>query len=89
VTEYNASPTSNFIRRKIALLTLKKKNPQSEEIVIDQTIDQKIRSLKQNDSQTNVPRTDEIYIECLIRSNFAENQALDILRHNRPNLVCF
>ena len=35
----------------------------------------------------NVPRIDEVYIECLIRSNFDENEGFEILMHRRPNLV--
>jgi hypothetical protein len=45
--------------------------------------------MKHNDTQTNVPRTDAVYVECLLRSNLDEHKALEILRHKRPNLVCF
>ncbi|CAF0811038.1 unnamed protein product [Rotaria sp. Silwood1] len=90
VTRYDTPPTHSFIRRKLAILSFKVKNPHSIEVgdtYIDQTIDQKIRFLKQNDKQTNVPHTDDVYMECLIRSSFNENEALKMLHHNRPNLV--
>jgi hypothetical protein len=45
--------------------------------------------MRQNDTQTNVICTDDVYVECLLRSNLDENEALEILRHKRPNLVCF
>jgi hypothetical protein len=92
VTEYNIPPTPSFIRRKLAILLYRQNNSGSVEFdndIINQRIDQHIRSLKQNDRQTNVNRTDEVYIECLIRSNFDENEALEILCNRRPNLVTF
>ncbi len=91
MTKYNIPPPHNFIRRKIALLAFQQKNSESDEVdddLIDQTFDQKVLSLKQKDPQTNVPRTDHVYIECLIRGNFNEDKAFEILRRNRPNLVC-
>ena len=92
VTKYNTPPTYSFIRRKLAILLYTQNHPGSVEFdndIIDQRIDQHIRFLKQNDRQTNVNRTDEVYIECLIRSNFNENEALEILYNRRPNLVTF
>ena len=91
MTKYNTPPPHNFIRRKIALLAFQQKNSESGEVddnAIDQTFDQKVVLLKQKDPQTNVPRTDHVYIECLIRANFDDDEAFDILRRNRPNLVC-
>ncbi|CAF2399361.1 unnamed protein product [Rotaria sp. Silwood2] len=89
ITTYNASAHS-FIRRKLAISLFKLENPHSSKVgdnYIDQTIDQKIRHLKQHDNGIDVPRTDDVYIECLIRSNFSDNEALQMLRHNRPNLT--
>ncbi|CAF0776980.1 unnamed protein product [Rotaria sordida] len=90
VTQYDTPPTLGFILRKLALVSFKQKNPHSIEVgddYIDQTIDQKIRLLKQYDNQMNIPRTDDVYVVCLIRSNFNENEAIEMLHHNRPNLT--
>jgi hypothetical protein len=91
VTEYKVAPSQNFIRRKIAHFSLKQKNQESDDSdddSIDRKIDRKISLLKQNDRQTDAPRTDNVYTECLIRGDFNDKKALEILRHHRPNLVC-
>ncbi len=91
MTQYNTPPPNTFIRRKIALLAFQQKNSKSYKVddnLIDQRFDQKIFLLRQKDPETNVPRTDQVYVECLIRANFDDDEAFDILRHNRPNLVC-
>ncbi|UJR36518.1 hypothetical protein I4U23_029239 [Adineta vaga] len=53
---------------------------------IDEYIDQYVIQLKVRDNQTNVPRTDDVYLECLIRSRFNEDRAFFMLNHHRPNL---
>ncbi len=91
MTGYSVAPSQNFIRRKIAHFSLKQKNRESDDSdddSIDRKIDRKISSLKQKDGQTDAPRTDQVYTECLIRGDFNEKKALEILRHHRPNLVC-
>ena len=51
------------------------------------TIDAKVASLKEKYHQRNLPMMDQVCIECLIRANFDENEALKLLRNNPPNLV--
>jgi hypothetical protein len=43
--------------------------------------------LRQNDNGPDAGSGDEVYFECLIRANFDEQAALEILRNKRPNLV--
>lgn len=91
-TKYNTPVSQAFIRRKLGIFLFKQKYPDAAQVgdnYIEETIDHKIYSLKKKDEGTNVSRTDEIYIECLIRSNFNESDALRMLRNNRPNLVHF
>ncbi|CAF4852740.1 unnamed protein product, partial [Rotaria magnacalcarata] len=90
VTKYNAVPTQAFIFRRLAVLVFKSTYPDSIEAGDDNlnvAIESKIRFLKENDTQTCVPRTDEVYINCLIRSRFHQHQALDILRHDQPDFT--
>jgi hypothetical protein len=51
------------------------------------SIDGKISSLRQKHKPTNTPLTDQVCMECLIRTNFDENEALKLLKNNPPNLV--
>jgi len=55
--------------------------------MIEGDIDARIRRLRENDKSHGIVSSDEVYYECLIRANFDQNTALEILRHNRPNLV--
>ena len=91
VTPYNEPPPPTFIRHKLARLLFKQKNREflhADDNVVDLVIHQNILLLKEKDKQTNVPRTDHVYIECLIRADFNDEEALDILCNERPNLVC-
>ncbi|CAF3343835.1 unnamed protein product [Rotaria socialis] len=90
VTKYNAVPTQTFILRRLALLVFKNTYPDSiaaGDDNLNTAIENKIRFLKEKDTQTSVPRTDEVYINCLIRSRFHQQQALDILQHDRPDFT--
>ncbi|CAF0734969.1 unnamed protein product [Adineta steineri] len=90
-TNYNAFISHSFVRRKLAILLLKQNKKNSiendDENYLEQVIDQHIIALQFLDKQRDVSRTDDVYIECLIRSNFNENQALEILISKRPNLI--
>jgi hypothetical protein len=50
-------------------------------------IDRRIGDLRRNDRNPTPGSTDEVYYECLLRTQFEQDKALDMLRHNRPNLV--
>ncbi|CAF1251018.1 unnamed protein product [Rotaria sordida] len=89
VPRHAGRPAHSFIRRKLLLLLYKQNYPHSIEFgdeVIDEQIDQCVRQLKQRDRGQDASCSDEVYFECLIRTNFDNEAALDILRHNRPNL---
>ena len=85
--------SSGFIRRRIAQHHFRASNRDAEQWDddrIDEQIDQQVRILKtdRRDQQTWFP--DEIYIECLIRTDFVIQQALKMFNDNRPILVrCF
>ena len=85
-TKYKGGDTHGFIRRRIARLLFKQINPGTCE-EDDNTIDLLIRSLKQRDTEIEKPRTDDIYMECLIRSQFNHQGAYEMLTNNRPHLV--
>jgi hypothetical protein len=90
VTEYNANPSASFIRRRLARLSFRQIYPESRSVdddTLDTAVDTKISSLKEKHRQKNAPCTDHVYMECLIRANFDETEALQILKHNPPNLV--
>ncbi|CAF3657312.1 unnamed protein product [Rotaria sordida] len=89
VPRHAGRPAHSFIRRKLLLLLYKQNYPHSIEFgdeLIDEEIDQRVRQLKQRDGGQDASCGDEVYFECLIRTNFDKEAALDILRHNRPNL---
>ena len=88
VSEYNPSPPPSFIRRRIARLLHRHVYPESRQVTddhVDLSIDQKLRSLKEQHAAC----TDPVRMECLIRTRFDEVQALKMLRENPPNLVWF
>lgn len=90
VIRHGSRPTHSFIRRKLLLLLYKQKYPDSIEVgddYIDMDIDIKIYQLKHKDRNPEPQSGDEVYYECLLRANFDENIALDILRNHRPDLV--
>ncbi|CAF4776629.1 unnamed protein product, partial [Rotaria sp. Silwood2] len=89
VPRHGGRPAHNFIRRKLLLFLYKQKYPQSIEFgdeLIDDEIDRLVRELKQKDESHDRSSGDEVYFECLIRTNFDKEAAVNILRHNRPNL---
>jgi len=55
--------------------------------IIDEQIEQNITRLRQHDRHRESDGGDEVYFECLIRANFDERAAIDILNNKRPNLV--
>ena len=86
----DASPPPSFIRRRIALLAFKQKYPDTAAVgdqLTEEQIDQEIRLLKQSNPNKNSITTDDVLVDCLIRSNFDQVQALDRLINNPPNLV--
>ncbi|CAF1364214.1 unnamed protein product [Adineta ricciae] len=89
VTPYNSSPSSGFIRRQLAILVLKQlsSNLDCTTDDIDGKLDQYIIELKNRQQPTRECRADEVYIECLIRSNFDINRAVGMLNHYPPNLT--
>ncbi|CAF3815432.1 unnamed protein product, partial [Adineta steineri] len=90
VTRHGGLPAHSFIRRKLLLLLFKQIYPESIEIgcddYIDSDIDRRIGNLKQSDRNQDICSSDDVYYECLIRANFDEARALEMLRSNRPNL---
>lgn len=54
---------------------------------VEDNIDLIIRQLRDQDHQRTASQTDEIYYECLIRTNLDLDKAKDMLANNRPNLV--
>ncbi|CAF1500191.1 unnamed protein product, partial [Adineta steineri] len=90
VTRHGGLPAHSFIRRKLLLLLFKQIYPESIEIgsddYIDSDIDRRIGTLKQSDRNQDICPSDDVYYECLIRANFDEARALEMLRSNRPNL---
>lgn len=91
MTRHDFAPSASFIRRKLALLLFQQLYPGSVEFdmeVIQGSLDQRIHTLKEKDTvEANVPREDQTYVECLIRANFNIDEASQILREKRPNLV--
>jgi len=88
--KYKGGATHAFIRRRIARLLFKQIYPDArydDDDTIDSSIDRLIRSLKQRDTENEKPRTDDIYMECLIRSQFNHQGAYEMLTNNRPHLV--
>ena len=86
----DAPPPPSFIRRRIALVAFKQNYPDTAAIgdqFIDGEIDQQIRLLKQKNRNGASTANDDVHLECLIRSNFDQDQALDKLIYNPPNLV--
>ncbi|CAF4929174.1 unnamed protein product [Rotaria sp. Silwood1] len=89
ILRHGGRPAHSFIRRKLLLFLYKQKYPYSLEFdddLIDSEIDQRIHQLKQKDRVRDSSCGDEVYYECLIRANLDDDIALEILRHNRPNL---
>lgn len=89
ITQYGPL-SSGFIRRRIARYHYRATNRDAEQWdddQIDEQIDQQVRILKadRRDRQTSFP--DEIYIECLIRTDFVTQKALKMFDDNRPILV--
>ena len=90
VPRHGGQPAHSFIRRKLLLLLFKQKYPNSIDFgddLIDGDIDRRIARLKDSTRNQDIACSDEVYYECLIRADFDHDTALNILRHNRPNLV--
>ena len=85
-SDWDGPVASSFIRRRLALLLCEQKHPDLVELH-NEVLDQLVRSLRAQDREHNQPGSDEIYIECLIRANLDLEQAIVILRDQRPNLV--
>ena len=50
-------------------------------------VDAQLSHLKQADNRTSSTTDNEVYLECLIRSNGNVEQAIEMLQNARPNLV--
>lgn len=80
----------SFIRRRLLNCLFKQKYPNAIEFgenEVDAEVDRRIKNLKEDNRVSRIVCTPEVYYECLIRSNFEHDQACEMLRHNRPNLV--
>jgi hypothetical protein len=90
VPRHGGRAAHSFIRRKLLVLLLKQRNPDLSDVdddFFDGEIGYKIGRLRQNDNGPDAGSGDEVYFECLIRANFDEQAALEILRNKRPNFV--
>lgn len=80
----------SFIRRKLLHYLFKQRYPSSAAFgdnEIDMDIDRRIGDLRHDKRLAHITCTDEVFYECLLRSNFEHDQACQMLLHNRPNLV--
>lgn len=90
MTAYGTNPSTSFMRRRLARIALKQRYPDAREFdddLTDSSIDTRVAMLKQKHMQKSTPLSDEVYMESFIRKNFDENEALDMLLTNPPNLV--
>ncbi len=88
--KHTARVPHSFIRRKLLLLLFQQKYTNATELgsqYMDEDMDRRISELKHRDDNRPTGSSDEVYYECLLRTNFEQDKALEILRHNRPNLV--
>lgn len=72
-------------------MLFKQNNPDTAanvpDYLIDEDIDRRISQLRKRDTSSNTITGDEVYFECLIRANLDTDEALEILKSKRPNLV--
>ena len=80
----------SFIRRRLLLYLFKQKYPNAAEFGDDESdveIDRQLNNLKHDRRISNINCFDEVYYESLLRCDFDQEQACQMLLHNRPNLV--
>lgn len=90
VPKYKGGDTHGFVRRRLARLLYKQTHANvydEDDTTIDEYIDHEMGLLRRKDTGNDKSRTDELYIECLIRSQFNHEQAYQLLINNRPHLV--
>ena len=90
VTRHTDSVAHSFIRRKLLTFLFKQKYPDAfivgnEEV--DGTIDYQVSELKAHDSPRDSTTSDEVYYECLLRTNYQTDRAIEMLTSKRPNLI--
>jgi hypothetical protein len=86
--KHDGHVSHSFIRRQLLFQLFQQKYPDAMAVGDQETnidIDRRIGDLRKNDRRPD-PK-DEIYFECLLRTHFESDKAIDMLRQNRPNLV--